>query len=60
MANWRTMNSSLGVVGWYSARHDDGFSAQFVFEAVQTDGGAAFGRRRARAVLRVLAVRFDL
>src|SRR6266702_2198224 len=45
--------------GWIFAGHDDGFGAQAVFEAVETDGGAAFGRGRTRAVLRVLAVRFD-
>src|SRR5437762_13800637 len=45
--------------GWIFAGHDDGFGAQAVFEAVETDGGAAFGRGRARGVLRVLAVRFD-
>src|SRR5206468_778229 len=58
----------LGAVGFENgfklggifARHDDGFGAEAVLEAVQTDGGAAFGRLRARAVLRVLAVRFDL
>src|SRR6266481_1839439 len=57
----------LGAVGFEQgfkfsgifAGHDDGFGAQAVFEAVQTDGGAAFGRGRARGVLRVLAVRFD-
>ncbi len=46
-------------LGGIFAGHDDGFGAQAVFEAVQTDGGAAFGRGRARGVLRVLAVRFD-
>src|SRR5258708_2273210 len=45
--------------GWIFARYDDGFGAQAVFEAVETDGCAAFGRRWARGVLRVLAVRFD-
>ena len=48
----------LGAVGFEQgfklggifAGHDDGFGAQAVFEAVQTDGGAAFGRRRARGV----------
>ena len=45
--------------GGIFAGHDDGFGAQAVLEAVQTDGGAAFGRGRARGVLRVLAVRFD-
>src|SRR6266566_9533288 len=57
----------LGAVGFEHgfkfggifAGHDDGFGAQAVFEAVQTDGGAAFGRGRARAVLRVLPVCFD-
>jgi len=46
-------------LGGIFAGHDDGFAAQAVLEAVQTDGGAAFGRGRARGVLRVLAVRFD-
>jgi len=57
----------LGAVGFEHgfkcggifAGHDDGFGAQAVFEAVETDGGAAFGRGRARGVLRVLVVRFD-
>src|SRR6266581_2583667 len=47
-------------LGGIFAGQDEGFGVQAVFEAVQTNGGAAFGRGRARAVLRVETVRFDL
>ena len=47
-------------LGGIFAGQDEGFGVQAVFEAVQTDGGAAFGRGRARAVLRVETVSFDL
>src|SRR6266567_9046488 len=47
-------------IGGIFAGQDESFGVQAVFEAVQTDGCAAFGRGRARAVLRVETVRFDL
>ena len=47
-------------LGGIFAGQDEGFGIQAVFEAVQTNGGAAFGRGRARAVLRVETVSFDL
>ena len=47
-------------LGGIFAGQNEGFGVQAVFEAVETDGGAAFGRGRARAVLRVETVSFDL
>src|SRR6266446_3654014 len=47
-------------LGGIFAGQDEGIGVQAVFEAAETDGGAAFGRGRARAVLRVETVRFDL
>ena len=47
-------------LGWIFAGEYEGFGVQAVFEAVETDGGAAFGRGRARAVLRVETISFDL
>src|SRR5438034_10811795 len=47
-------------LGGIFAGQDEGFGVQAVLEAVETDGGATFGRGRARAVLRVETVRFDL
>src|SRR5438045_2604925 len=47
-------------LGGIFAGQDEGFGVQAVFEAVETNGGAAFGRGRARAVLRVETVSFDL
>ena len=42
------------------AGQDEGLGVEAVLEAVETDGGAAFGRGRARAFLRVQTVSFDL
>src|SRR5438874_11169839 len=42
------------------AGQDEGFGVQAVLEAVETDGGASFGRGWARAFLRVETVSFDL
>src|SRR6266404_745415 len=47
-------------LGGIFAGQDEGFGVQAVFEAVETNGGAAFGRGRARAVLRVETISFDL
>ena len=47
-------------IGGIFAGQDEGFGVQAVLEAVETDGGAAFGRGRARGVLRVKTVSFDL
>jgi len=46
--------------GWILAGQDESFGVQTVLEAVETDGGASFGRGWARAFLRVQAVSFDL
>src|SRR5438445_5975174 len=42
------------------AGQDEGFGVQAVFEAVETDGGASFGRGWARAFLGVETVSVDL
>ena len=47
-------------IGGVFAQQDEGFGGEAVLDAVETDGGAAFGRFRARAFLRVLAVGGDL
>src|SRR3989442_15955458 len=47
-------------IGFPFARDDQGAGGEAMLEAVEPDGGASFGRARARAFLRVDAVSFDL
>src|SRR3989442_15056109 len=47
-------------IGFAFTGDDQGAGSESMLEAVETDGGASFGRARARAFLRVDAVGCDL